>query len=177
MATKPQVPKVVLFVCESCQGHYSADYVREHEGICAHCQGESWTLEVSFIEQKLNYSFSLLWLVAAVLAGFGWHPFLKTERLDMTFPKVSGPDAFTICQVPFREQYRVLEYIKYRQQLDADEQRQKMIDRGGQTCSHCGTLFVPREDKPWSQAGFCSKLCHSQAAPKFTELRGDGGEE
>ena len=170
------LPEVVQFVCESCQWGYSLDFIREHKGRCGHCAGQSWTLNVVFTERKRDFSSLLISLglglvfgpagrVAGHMAGGG------EERREMTFPGVSADDAFKICQVRYREGPRVLEYIKYRQQLEADEHRQEMIDRGGRACCQCRALFVPVPDKPWTQAGFCCKLCYSRA---FSDsLQGD----
>jgi hypothetical protein len=169
MAQKPALPQAVVFVCESCEGHYSANYIREHEGSCGHCQGTSWTLNVAFVEQEIIISATILGIILRWITGIGGHPVSKSHRVEMTFSGVTAADALKVCEIPFREQYRVLEYIKYRQELDAEEQREKMIDRGGQNCSTCGALFVPSDNRPWTQAGCCSKVCFAQAFDSFTQ--------
>jgi len=169
MAQKPVLPRVILFVCESCQGRYSANYVREHKGSCGHCHGDSWTLKIAFTRPRKQFYeyFGVLGVAARLI--FGSEDWDESQQYDFDFPGVCADNAFKICQVPYREQYRVLEYIKYRQQLDAEQQREAMIDRGGQVCSQCGALFVPIEDKPWTQAGYCSKVCFSQAFADFSQ--------
>ena len=88
------------------RGTIRADFVREHQGVCADCQGEAWTLKVTFVDQKVDYTSSVLKLAFTFLVGIGWHPSYETDRLDLSFTNVPATDAFTICQVPYRERHR-----------------------------------------------------------------------
>jgi hypothetical protein len=137
MTAKPRLPQVLVFVCESCAGQHGPDYIRNTKGVCATCQGESWTLKIGYTRAHVHYSptYAILEIMGRTLFGNkDWEDGAtadEVQQFEIIYPEVTAADALTICKVRYREEYRVLEYIKYRQQLEADEDNDTTVAREG----------------------------------------------
>jgi hypothetical protein len=172
MAKKLRTPQVVTFLCESCRAQFSPDYVRERNGVCGHCQGESWTICIVFVERKVNLPGTFLGTIVGLFTGIGWHT-SSEKTLSMILPAVTSNDAMTICQVRFREPRRVLEYLKYLDKVDVEAREEEPVDVDGAKCFQCDARFVRVKGKPWSDDGFCSRYCYSQGFVEYLKQQPD----
>jgi len=147
-----QEPSQISFVCESCQERVTVDEARRLLGECRRCQGQSWTLVVSYTDEV--FEGSLPGLLATTVLGGGWHE-TKTYSNHTVLEGVSAEVVQVLTEEPSLTASRVADYVRLREQLDLREQ-------GARPCGICKVLYVPTESKPWTQQGYCSELCASR---------------
>jgi hypothetical protein len=93
------------------------------------------------------------------------------KREERSFSGVTAADASAICRSRSGQNDRLLEFIRSLEASAEAEHRQVMVARGARECLACGATFVPVTNKTWTQAGFCSKICHieRQNSPSDSE--------
>jgi hypothetical protein len=154
-----QAPSEICFVCEACQKPATARHVRRWSGLCRHCQGQSWSLIVSYTHAEAEPSAAGLLASATIGVGFSK---VTTTTNQTVVDGVSSKIAHALTEKRSQVAVRVVQYLRLRDQ-------QNMRDRGAISCQMCDALYIPTDEKTWSRQGFCSKSCAAKgdADPVF----------
>lgn len=160
----PKEPDLVIFRCESCDSQLSADArMGNHllpwkrklpigpNGVCRSCGGDSWTISVVFAESGIDLEQSAVGIGLAAATGVGFVQ-SSTNVSQADYPNVRAAVVAKLNEVPPERMKRVAAFA-------TTMERERLKQRGARECATCGTLFVPTPSKPWSEKGFCSKMC------------------
>jgi hypothetical protein len=155
----PRKPSHIVFVCEACRRQASPRNLRSWSGRCQRCKSDaSWTLVVNYTESDTELS--LLGTLSTMIFGLGWFS-TKAYTNQMTASGISADVARYLTEKRSLVAPRVVEYIRLREQ-------QNLQQRGAQSCKVCDARYVPSDEKPWSQEGYCSKVCATKDGAAFT---------
>jgi hypothetical protein len=148
----PRAPSQILFVCESCQQQVDPRQLRRSSGRCDRFSGQgSWTLLVRYTDTETDVSMSLLGSLSLAFFGIGWQT-VNNYTNQMAVGGVSADVAQYLTESPSLVAHRVVEYVRLCDQQDLKQ-------RGAQACKGCGAMYVPSDDKVWTELGYCSKMC------------------
>lgn len=153
-------PTLVVFTCESCHQAVQADASSEQIpletfGNCHFCGGEAWTVTVVFGHGDASVE------LAATEAAVATMPDTESAtRADSPHrADYSHVSAAVVARLNEQPQQRMERVAEFAQEME----REEIQKRGGSHCRSCGTLFVPMPGRPWSEKGYCTKLCFVKA--------------
>ncbi len=153
----PRKPSQIGFVCESCKKAAKARQIRRWLGQCRRCQAQSWTLLVSYTDTEVDTS--ALGLLTSPLFGHKKNTYTNQTAVN----GLSARIAQYLTETKSLVASRVVDVL-HRLEL------QSLHDRGAQSCRICDALYVPAEQKPWTQQGYCSKSCAAHSGPTETPI-------
>ena len=87
----------------------------------------------------------------AAMTGVGFVQ-SSTNVSHTNYPNVCAAIVAKLNEVPPERMKRVAAFATIME-------REALKQHGARECAACGTLFVPTPGKPWSEKGFCSKIC------------------
>lgn len=164
----PKEPTHAFFECDSCGRKSGADarmaahilpFKRklpiDARGHCRHCGGDRWTISAVFAETDLDVAASALGVAMAATTGLGSIQY-SMDSSHLIYPGVPAAIVARINEDPKQRLARLGEYVR-------TMQRSKLKESGGRECLSCGALFVPARGQAWQEAGYCSRVCRSQA--------------
>lgn len=160
----PREPNLVIFQCESCEVQLTADarsgnhllpWKRklpiEADGVCRKCGGNTWTISVLYADVNLDLGPTAVGTGLEVTTGFGFsQSTTHVNRRD--YPNVNARVVAKLNEIPAERMTRVTAFA-------ANVEREQARQRGARECAACRALFVPTPGKPWTDEGFCSKMC------------------
>ncbi|MFT5525490.1 MAG: hypothetical protein ACI9HK_003458 [Pirellulaceae bacterium] len=146
----PRKPSKIFFVCETCGGQATTHDVRTRLGRCGHCaESGSWTIVVSYSET--SNELSILGTLSLLAFGVGWRK--SSTATNHTTAGGISPDVAQYLTEDRRLLYsRVVEYMRLRG-------KQELVQQGTLPCRVCDVEYITLDSKPWTQDGYCSKLC------------------
>lgn len=175
----PKEPNSAGFCCETCGARFEVDArMGNHllpwkrklpiasNGTCRSCGGGSWTISVLFAESTSDVGLTAIGLGLAATTGVGFVPGSTTHVNEADYPNVSADVVAALNQDPATRMGRIGEFATIRE-------RERLKQLGAQECATCGTLFVRAEGKPWSEKGYCCKVCAVKKEGAFTTAVGD----
>lgn len=140
----------------------------EPNGICSACGGDSWVVSVVFGESSVDLLESAAGMALAATAGVGFvQNSTSTNRTD--YSDISSEVVAKLNESPSERMKRVAAFA-------ATMERERLRQQGARECASCGVLFVPTPDKPWSEKGFCSRMCRGIVeGQSAVDVPDDGG--
>lgn len=164
----PREPSLAIFTCEFCGRASQADArMANHllpfkrrlpilaNGRCRHCGGEYWSISVLFAEAGVDVAESVVGIGLAVTTGHGFvQQSTAVNRID--YPHVAATIVAQLNEEPRGRMMRVAQFA-------TAMERDRLKQQGGRDCAQCGALFVPASKTPWSEKGYCCKMCLVEA--------------
>jgi hypothetical protein len=164
----PKPPTQVIFTCQSCRrasvadarkGNHLLPFLRKlpirASGECIRCGSASWTISVIFAETSTDVAQSTFGLAIAAVTGQGFVQ-QSTHVNQMDYTDVPAEIVALLNEYPRERLNRVGQFVWAKE-------REYLKQHGGRECLSCAALFVPTPGKPWSEQGYCSKMCHVDA--------------
>lgn len=160
----PRTPDLTTFQCESCQttchtsprkDRHLLPWLRrlpiKPDGTCRKCGGQSWKITLVYAESDLQVSSDPL----RILFGL----FTLSVPIDRSaaaagveYAGVSAETVATLNSDPRMRSSMIAEYANAAHKIEKYEQ-------GAKNCRECDAIYIPSSDLPWTQRGYCSKLC------------------
>jgi len=158
-----RLPNKIGFFCGECGCGYNLSQVRESLPECRQCGADAWTIVIVY--QDVTAETSGASILSGLTTGFSWTS-TTTHSNEKRFENVPSQVVQFIVDDDSLIGVRIDGYARRYEQ-------QKMLDRGGRTCEECGQLFVPSENKSWTQQGYCSKSCAARAGAELEAAEPD----
>jgi hypothetical protein len=155
---------VIHFRCAACGREHSLRQVRKRAGTCQYCQGDQWTMVTEY--QDVEQQDGLMAGVTILLFGpiLGAMLNRQAKMIPIETPNVPADEAMAIARAGIFKRGRLAyKYMELCRSIDGENERARLRDRGGVNCKSCSVFFVPAVDKPWTQAGYCSRRCAASA--------------
>ncbi len=170
MSLEHERADVVRFECAKCQRSSSMRSISQAKAQCLKCGGDSWTLVTEYHEPNALGQYErrtvLPEILRALVEWMGWNrrQAYEGEVITLLTTDVPAAHVLSLLQIPFsRRGYVAHRYMQERRDAAAVAEREQLRERGGQECIVCGVFFMPHPDKPWTNAGCCTKACLVQA--------------
>ncbi len=159
-----RVPDITTFQCESCQAvcqttprkdRHWLPWLRRlpirENGSCRKCGGQWWKITLTYREADREIStdpLALLWGLITFSV-----PIQHVEAASQTeYARVSAEVVAALNADPQMRSAMVAEYASAAHRIE-------LYQQGATPCRECGAIFIPAGDAPWTQRGYCSKLC------------------
>lgn len=179
-----RIPNEVIYTCEKCSKQLRTDHSKDNSffpfrrrlainpnGSCKSCNGEAWTFSLHYSEKSSDVDTSLFGICMAVILG-GTRSRTTTSTNVVEYAGIPATVVAMLEEDPRRRTLRIAA-------IASELEQQSLADLGAQTCPTCGVKFVPHQDKPWTQNGYCTRVCDpisaasykTEPSPSFTPQR------
>jgi hypothetical protein len=158
-----RLPNKIGFICGECGCTYDIAEIRNCLPECHQCGAGNWTIVILY--QDVSVETSGASILSGLTTGFSWRT-STTHSNEKRYENVSSQVVHFIVEDDSMIGIRIEGFARRHEQ-------HTMIERGGRTCEVCEQLFVPSEDKSWTQKGFCSKSCAAKAGADLEEAGSD----
>jgi hypothetical protein len=159
-----QSSSAAIFTCEQCgkqvqttwrKGNSIVPWFRKLnvnlDGSCKSCNNPVWTLTLVHTQTGMDETASAIGMGLAVTTGIGFTQ-SSTAVSTTSYAGITGEFLKVINEDPASAMSLIT-------QLAHKLEREQLKDRGAKECIGCGAMYVVEPGKPWTDLGYCAKMC------------------
>ncbi|MCA9269423.1 MAG: hypothetical protein KDA41_13170 [Planctomycetales bacterium] len=166
----------VAFTCRGCSQELSWGQIRKlADGACDKCHSERWSVKAT-VSEGININWKDVAreagesLVSGDLRTFQGRGVQQSDGGDISADTFYADQVQELIAAGSRlDTSRLFRLMNEAIEREGAEHRDAMLASGGRHCKKCDTLYAidaqRAQEKPWQEAGYCSKLCWRTDAP------------